>query len=131
MLLRTRWAAGPDRPVDGDQVLVSVTRFDAASRVDLPGIYRAGLALRSAWPELPGAVGVWLWSQPLAGSSGSVSVWRSAGALGAFVGLPEHVRIMRRYRSRGVIRATTWTTGWGDPVELWARARRWLAEARA
>lgn len=119
--------AGPERPVVGDEVLVSVTRFDAARR-DLPGIYRTGLALAARWPELPGAVGVWLWSQPLAGSSGSVSVWRSAESLRGFIRLPEHVRVMDRYRSRGSIRATTWTAEWGDRDALWSRARHWLTQ---
>lgn len=119
--------AGPERPAVGDEVLVSVTRFDAARR-DLPGIYRTGLGLAARWPELPGAVGVWLWSLPLAGSSGSVSVWSSAQSLRGFIGLPEHVRVMDRYRSRGSIRSTTWTTNWGDRDALWSRARHWLTQ---
>ncbi|GAA5168525.1 hypothetical protein GCM10023321_62740 [Pseudonocardia eucalypti] len=108
-------------------MLVSVTRFDGARR-DLPGIYRTGLSLAARWPELPGAVGVWLWSLPLAGSSGSVSVWGSARALRGFIGLPEHVRVMDRYRTRGTVRAITWTVEWGDRNALWSRARHWLAQ---
>jgi hypothetical protein len=110
-------------------VLVSVTDFTCAHASDLPKVYRAGLALRRAWPGLEGAVGLWLWTKPLQLRSGSVSVWESAEDLHRFVAWPPHVAIMRRFRDRGAIRADTWTADGFDPAETWTRAARLLAQA--
>ena len=70
----------------------------------------AGLRLRRGWARLPGAVGMWLWADPLRKRSGSVSVWADPAALRAFVGRPDHLRIVRAHRGRGTMRATSWTT---------------------
>jgi hypothetical protein len=127
-VLKTPWMAGP-RTAIGLPVLVSVTCFEAERRRDLAGVYLAGWRLRRAWPDLPGAVGVWLWSRPLAAEAGSVSVWVSRAALRAFVALPEHMRIMHRYRRRGRVRSTTWTAPWSSPEQVWTQASRWLVQA--
>ncbi|GAA2271438.1 hypothetical protein GCM10010149_11410 [Nonomuraea roseoviolacea subsp. roseoviolacea] len=126
-MLRSRWTPGEAAGVTGT-VLVSVTDFRADRLLDLPGVYRAGLALRRSWPELPGAVGMWLWTEPLSGRCGSVSIWRDELALRRFVAWPDHVAIVRRYRGRGRLRSTTWTTAQPDPG-LWDRARAYLSEA--
>ncbi|MFE6776779.1 hypothetical protein [Streptomyces sp. NPDC057702] len=108
------WRPGPaDRnPTDGDReaVLVSVTEFTAHRPWTALGVSAAGLALRRTWPEVAGAVGLWLWTgRDLARPrSGSVSVWRDAAALRDFVARHDHVRIMRDYRDRGTLRSTTW-----------------------
>ncbi|MBE1535024.1 hypothetical protein [Actinomadura algeriensis] len=125
--MRTRWLAGP-APASGP-VLVSVTGFTCARARDLPGVFRAGTTLRRSWPELPGAVGLWLWSVPLERRCGSVSVWTDGAALRGFVRLPAHVAIMRRYRGRGEIRTASWETDAFDPAATWARAGRFLAQA--
>lgn len=109
----------------GGPVLVSVTAFRADRRLDLPGIYRAGMRLRRIWPQLTGAVGMWLWAEPLRGRSGSVSVWRDQAALHRFVAWPEHVKIMQRYRGRGQVTAATWTVAEPDRETIWADAVRW------
>ncbi|WP_199747592.1 hypothetical protein [Actinomadura sp. WAC 06369] len=124
MAVRTRWLAGP--AAAPGPVLVSVTDFTCARARDLPGVARAGMALRRSWPELPGAVGLWLWSLPLERRSGSVSVWTDEAALRGFVRLPEHVAIMRRYRGRGEIRAVTWEADAFDRAATWERAARFL-----
>jgi hypothetical protein len=103
-------------------VLISVTDFQSAHRRDLPGIYLAGNRLRRHWPELPGAVGMWLWTEPWQGRCGSVSVWRDKKAMHGFIGLPDHVAIMRRYRDRGTTRSTTWTAPAVDRGAIWSRA---------
>ncbi|MFF4618858.1 hypothetical protein [Nonomuraea jabiensis] len=79
-MLRSRWTPGPAAGATGS-VLVSVTDFRTGRLRDLPGVYQAGLTLRRAWPDLPGAVGMWLWTQPLEGRCGSVSIWQDEGSL--------------------------------------------------
>ncbi|MBB5782683.1 hypothetical protein [Nonomuraea jabiensis] len=124
-MLRSRWTPGPAAGATGS-VLVSVTDFRISRLRDLPGVYRAGLTLRRAWPGLPGAVGMWLWTEPLEGRCGSVSIWQDEQALRTFVAWPDHVAIVRRYRGRGELRSTTWTTTQPDP-NIWAEARSYLA----
>ncbi|NUW41883.1 hypothetical protein [Nonomuraea rhodomycinica] len=125
-MLRSRWTPGEAVGATGT-VLVSVTDFRADRLRDLPGVYRAGLALRRAWPELPGAVGMWLWTEPLRGRCGSVSIWRDETALRRFVAWPDHVAVVRRYRGRGRLRSTTWTALRRDPG-FWDRVRAHLSE---
>jgi len=86
-LVRFPWISGLAAETDGP-VLVSVTDFRLARVRDLPGAYMAGARLRHAWPGLEGAVGQWMWAQPLARRSGAVSVWRSEEDLRRFVGWP-------------------------------------------
>lgn len=126
-LLVAGWRPGPADGMAGP-VLVSVTDFTSASPLDLPRVYRDGLRLRRGWPELEGAVGVWLWSLPLARRSGSVSVWQDRQALRRFVSWPPHVATMRRFRGRGELRSTTWEAEAFDATDVWRAARRWLAE---
>ncbi|MCF2527548.1 hypothetical protein [Yinghuangia soli] len=135
-ILRTGWQAGAAAADAGD-VLVSVTDFTAQRHTALPGIARAGFRLRRVWPELDGAVGVWLWTLPAARRAGSVAVWRDARAMHGFVGLPEHVAIMRRYRSRGSARTANWADTWAggtdpaaDLARIWQAAAADLAAAR-
>ena len=125
-VVRTRWRSGPDASTDGS-VLVSMTDFTSDTFRDLPGIARAGFELRRAWPQLEGAIGMWLWAEPLARRTGSVSVWSSEEALRRFVRWPAHTAIMRKYRGRGAIRATTWWAENVDQTDIWRSARSWLA----
>lgn len=127
--LRSPWQAGP--AAAAGPVLVSVTDFTCAHALDLPSVFRAGMALRRSWPDLEGAVGLWLWSRPRQRRCGSVSVWTDEAALRRFVGWPPHVAIMRRFRDRGTIRAHAWRADAFDPVEVWARAEGVLAQADA
>ncbi|WP_436777769.1 hypothetical protein [Yinghuangia sp. YIM S09857] len=125
-IVRSGWCAGAaerDATASGG-LLVSVTDFTAHRGTDLPGIARAGFRLRRVWPTLDGAVGLWLWTIPRGRRAGSVAVWRDADAMRGFVGLPEHLAIMRHYRDRGTTRTCTWT------VEHLVRQRVWVdAEA--
>ncbi|CAM5608907.1 hypothetical protein [Streptomyces purpurascens] len=76
-MLRSRWCRGPagdflggsaaangvDSGVRGRRsgsLTVSVTEFTSDAYRDLPGIARHGFALRRRWPDLDGAVGMWL-----------------------------------------------------------------------
>jgi len=126
-VLRTNWRPGSAAEPLGP-VLVSVTDYTSNRAVDLAGIWVAGLQLRRHWPTLTGAVGVWLWTAPGRRRTGSVSVWLGQEALEGFVSLPEHVRIMRRYRERGSIQVTTWTTEQFDLRDTWRAARGLLLD---
>ena len=101
------WREGPAARHTGP-VLVSLTDFRAHRARDLPGIYLAGLRLREGWYAMPGAIGLWLWGQPLQRRGGSLTVWESNDDLRRFISLPAHVAIMRRYRDRGTIASDTW-----------------------
>jgi hypothetical protein len=63
VVLRTSWTPGPAEPTG--KVLVSVTDFTANQLSDMPRIYRAGTRLARLWPTLEGAVGHWLWMDPV------------------------------------------------------------------
>jgi hypothetical protein len=118
---RTDWHPGSAaEPLDA--VLVSVTDYTSNRAIDLAGIWVVGLRLRRHWPTLPGAVGVWLWTVPMQRRTGSVSVWLNQEALEGFVSLPEHVKIMRRYRDKGSIQVTTWTAEQFDLRATWSAA---------
>ncbi|WP_081438463.1 hypothetical protein [Pseudofrankia asymbiotica] len=110
-------------------VLVSVTDFTSARSRSLPGIARAGFGLRRSWPRLDGAVGLWLWAEPLARRTGAVSVWTDEEALRGFARWPPHTTIMRRYRGRGQVRAMTWEAHRFDEAEVWRQAYRWLTRS--
>ncbi|MBB5934141.1 hypothetical protein [Streptomyces zagrosensis] len=110
----------------GGPLIVSVTDFTSDAYRDLPGIARRGFALRRRWPDLDGAVGMWLWGEPLARRSGSVSVWTGRRALAEFVRLPEHVAIMNEYRERGTIRSVTWEYEGFDEARMRRDAEAWL-----
>ncbi|MCC8243757.1 hypothetical protein [Saccharothrix luteola] len=126
-MLRSKWITGPEADFAGP-ALVSVTEFTLAELRRTPCAYRAGFTLSREWPRLRGAVGLWLWAEPLRKRLGSVSVWRDQAGMRGFVGLPAHVAIMREYRELGVTRATTWHTEDVDPHVIWAAASRWLGD---
>jgi hypothetical protein len=108
MLRSVLWSAGPAATHEGP-VVISLTDYVADHWRHAPGIWTSGLRLRRAWPTLEGAVGLWLWADPLRRRSGSVSVWTSEDDMWRFVRWPVHVAIMRRYRPCGTLAATTWT----------------------
>jgi hypothetical protein len=123
--LMTRCAPGPAAGAEG-QVVVSVTDFRPNHLHDAPRVIATGLRLRLGWYAMRGAVGLWLWSLPLARRSGSISVWTSEEDLRGFVGLPAHVEIMRRYRDRGSLRSETWVAKRFASAEILDHAREWI-----
>ncbi|MGW0905525.1 hypothetical protein [Streptomyces sp. NPDC002853] len=122
---RSPWQPGPEALTPGP-ALVSVTEFTARRHSQTLPIALAGLRLRRSWPRTPGAVGMWLWADPWRKRSGSVSVWTDERSLYAFVGRPDHVRIVRAHRDRGEMRATAWAVGRFDPDGAWATAHSLL-----
>ncbi|MGW5701120.1 hypothetical protein [Amycolatopsis japonica] len=126
-MIRGKWMPGHAADFSGD-MLVSVTALTLDGFRSTPGAYRAGYVLSREWPRLPGAVGQWLWAEPLRRRLGSVSVWRDREGLRGFVGLPAHVAIMRKYRDLGTARATTWRTADLDSRAIWRKAEQWLGQ---
>ncbi|MFI9817706.1 hypothetical protein [Saccharothrix variisporea] len=122
-MLRTGWQAGP---ASGGPVLVAVTDFHATRRRDLLAVARAGRSLANAWPSMPGAVGMWLWTMPLAGRSGSVSVWTSEDALKSFVRRPPHTQIVRRFANAGTLHTHRWWMPEFDRDQAWRTSREHL-----
>ncbi|MFC5746082.1 hypothetical protein [Actinomadura rugatobispora] len=125
-MLRSAWTPGP-ADAHG-HVLVSVTEFTADHLWDMPRIYRAGTRLTRLWPTLEGAVGHWLWLEPLRRRSGSVSLWESDQAMRNFVKLPVHLQIMRAFRDRGSLRSTTWTADDPELSDTWRQASEFLRQ---
>ncbi len=120
------WQSGPEDRADGP-VLVSLTDYTMRSLRSYPGIVRAGSHLALGWYGLPGAVGLFLWTDPLRRHTGSVSVWTDERQMRRWVGLPYHRQIMRRYRTRGSLMSTTWTAEPFDRTAVLAEAKRRLA----
>ncbi|MFE0101985.1 hypothetical protein [Streptomyces sp. NPDC059009] len=128
-LLRSPWRPGPAHAASGTPVLVSVTDFTALGHGQAGAIALAGLRLRRTWARTPGAVGMWLWTDPRGKRSGSVSVWADERSLGDFVARPDHLRTVRAHRGRGTMRATSWTAERFDPQDVWAAARLFLTRS--
>jgi hypothetical protein len=124
------WKPGPAER-GGEPVVMSVTEFRFNRFRDLPGIFRAGLAFRRSWGRRPGAIGLALYVNLMSRRLGSISAWRDEADLRRFVALPIHVAIMRRYRSRGVVRSATWRADACDPQRALAHAREEWAKAQA
>ncbi|WP_214416989.1 hypothetical protein [Sphaerisporangium fuscum] len=118
-MLRSRWIAGPAAERPGPLV-AALTDFRMSRALDFPGIARRGLSLSRLWPTLPGAVGMWLWTDLADRRVGSLSVWSSEDDLRGFVRLRQHVEIMREYRHRGTLRSRTWQIDTVDRAALWA-----------
>ena len=105
---------------------MSLTDFTMHSLRSLPGIVRTGRRLGLGWYAVPGAVGVYLWADPMGRRTGSLSVWTDLRAMRRWVGLPLHVATMRRYRTRGSVRSTTWHDESFDREAALAEATRIL-----
>jgi hypothetical protein len=129
--VRTTWKRGPAAASSDGHVLISYTEFTPHALRDLPRIYFAAERLRRACTELEGAVGVTTYWQLFKGRAGSVSAWEDEDALRRFVALPFHLEIMRRYRSRGSLRATEWRAGSFDLSAAFDEGERALDRGEA
>ncbi|MFF7278614.1 hypothetical protein [Streptomyces griseorubiginosus] len=128
-VLRSRWKSGPAIPLDGP-VLVALTDFTAYGYGQSVAVALAGLRLRRTWASTPGAVGMWLWADPLRRRSGSVSVWADERGLKEFTGRPDHARIVRAHRGRGELRSARREFEEFEPDAVWAYALELITEER-
>lgn len=93
------------------------SRHSRHSLHSLPGIRRGGTRLGLGWYGLPGAVGLYLWADPLRRRTGSPAVWTDSAAMHRWIGLPLHVATMRHYGTRGSLRSSM-----GEPEQVDRRA---------
>jgi heme-degrading monooxygenase HmoA len=122
VIVRVPWQPGGSAQWIG-RVLVSVTDFEMHGRREQAAAVRDGFRLRRSWHRMPGAVGLWLWWMAPGLRSGSVSVWKSADDLRAFVRWPAHVEIMRRNRDTGHLRGSaTWDLETFEAPSVWSAA---------
>jgi hypothetical protein len=123
------WQPGSAMADPGQPVYVSVTDFRIHRPQHALGAWRTGLALRRSWPRVDGAVGLWLWGQPLKLRSGAVSIWQSEVDLMHFVRSPVHRAIVGQYRSRMGGTSTGWTAPELDRPTIWRQATNLLTSA--
>lgn len=106
--LYTTWKPGPASRSRGP-FMMSFTQYTPKRISDFPAIWQAADVLGEQLVELGGAVGVMTYLQPGRRSAGSLSVWTEESSLAAFIRLPYHVEIMRKYRPRGLpLRSAKW-----------------------
>lgn len=107
----TAWKDGPaaDTAVAGATVVVCLTEFVTHRPWGTFPVAVAGMRLLRGWPGIPGAVSVRLWAdtRPRFDRSGSVTVWTDHEHLMRFVAREDHMRVVRTYRNRGVMRSAT------------------------
>lgn len=98
--------------------MISMTQYTTRHARDIPAIWRASEELGDQLARIEGAVGVLTYFRPVRRQVGSLSIWVDGKGLAEFMGLPDHVRIMRKYRPRGLpIRSAKW---WADDLDVGA-----------
>jgi hypothetical protein len=112
------WKAGSVEPGAGS-VHVSMNDYMIHRLRDILRVARAGLYLRSRWPQIEGALGLWVAALRGGRRQVSISVWRGPEDLKRFVRSPEHVRIMRDFKGVGALITTAWTAARFDPGLIW------------
>ncbi|MEV5652451.1 hypothetical protein AB0L57_29740 [Nocardia sp. NPDC052254] len=111
LVLNSDWKPGPARDAEGP-FMISLTQFTTTHIADIPDIWRASERLGNQLAQIEGAVGVLTYIRPMRRQVGSLSIWTDQRGLSKFIGLPYHVEIMRKYKTRGLpIRSATWWTG--------------------
>lgn len=139
---KTSWSYGPAAPGTGPRaaLVVSVTEFVTHRAWGTPAVAAEGMRLRRSWPLTPGAVAVRLWMDNgiRLNRSGSVTVWADEASLMKFVARPDHMRVVRAFRGRGVMRSALRETVAAEPsgpaagpdlAPVWACAERILTGA--
>jgi hypothetical protein len=112
------WKVGSREPTAGP-VHVSMNDYLIHRFRDIPRVAREGLRLRRNWPETEGALGLWFAWFSGGRRQVSISIWREAEDLKRFVRSPEHLRIMREYRTTGALYTNAWTAERFDPALIW------------
>jgi hypothetical protein len=125
VLVRLPWKRGPAPPT---AAFVAVTRTDFARHRDIPAAFANALRLRRAFPRTPGAIGLSLaMGAPWRKRTWSISAWSTPEDLQRFLGSPEHVAIVRRFRGRVTVRSETWPVPRFVLRDAWRTGREQLA----
>ena len=91
------WSAAPEA---ADPGVVHVTRLHLKGLRDVPGFFRASLAIRRQAMHSAGARSLVLHARPFARTFTTVSWWDDEAAVRAFVRTDPHKASMRRWRPR-------------------------------
>jgi hypothetical protein len=117
LVLNSHWKDGPATQAEGP-FMISVTQYTTNHIGDIPDIWRASESLGDQLAKIDGAVGVMTYIQLGRRRVGSISIWANDRGLAKFIGLPDHVDIMNKYRPRGLpIRSAKW---WTDEYRIGA-----------
>jgi hypothetical protein len=120
------WKLGSREPTAG-AVHVSMNDYLIHRLRDIPRVAREGFRLRSNWPETEGALGLWFAAFKGGRRQVSISIWREPEDLKRFVRSPEHLRIMREYRTTGALYTNAWSAERFDPALIWKQGTDRLA----
>jgi hypothetical protein len=130
LVVRGPWKAGSVTP-GPNPVLVSATRFLYRRRRYLVPVSFHAWRLRRSWDRRRGTIGLFTGGELRAPATYSLSVWRDADDLQAFLRAPEHMRLMLGFRERI---QRTWSVSWEMPTftpdAAWREGLRRLADAR-
>ena len=131
MVLKNRWKAGPEREFRGPYVF-SATEFAYRRLAQMPRVWLHGALLRRGWGGRAGAVGLATAVDLVRPVTYTLSVWTSREALRAFIGSPEHTRLVERFRPRQVRSASVvWQAEELVLDDAWREGRRRLEARRA
>jgi hypothetical protein len=113
--LLATWKDGPMINEAGP-FMISLTQYTPHRLSDLFNIWQTADFLGDELAGMDDAYGVVTYFQPGRRRVGSLSVWTEESGLGAFVRLPYHREIMRKYRPRGLpLRSAKW---WSEKFNL-------------
>jgi hypothetical protein len=126
--LNAMWK-GCGRDPGAGPVYVSMNDYLVRRLRDVPRVALEGLRLSRRWPQVEGALGLWVGSFRYGRRQVSVSVWRSREDLRHFVQSQDHVRIMRAFKDAGVLYTNAWTAERFDAASIWQQAVERLSGA--
>jgi hypothetical protein len=113
-------------------VVVSATRFRYRAWRFMPLVWFHGWRLSRAWGGRRGGVGLFTAVEVRRPVTYSVSVWGSRDDLRRFLQAPDHVRLMRRFKSRLATSASVvFELDRVDPEEAWREGLARLGVSRS
>jgi hypothetical protein len=130
-MIRSPWKTGPVSPESGP-VVVSATRFLYRRWRYMPRVWLNGWRLRRRWGARQGGVGLFTAVEGRRPVTYSMSVWATEDELRRFLRAPEHVKLMREFKSR--LTASTsvvWEMEEFTPEAAWRQGMQRLAAKAA
>jgi hypothetical protein len=127
--MKMPWMRGP--ATDRGTVFVSATRFTYRRLWYLPTVFWHGMTLRSRWPEVAGAVGMFTGASLLARTTFTLTAWRGEDDLHRWMRSDYHAGLMRSYRSwLESSSMVSWSTEAFDPESAWTEGLARLRKSR-